>query len=198
MKLYTAERSGHAHTVRNFLSILGVACEHVELSTADRETRKEPFLAINPFGQIPALDDDGFVVRDSHAILVYLAKKYDDANRWLPEDPEGAARVAEWLATSTIDLVIGAAWARAITHFGRPWDLDAAQKRAERLLALMESHLEGRTWLAADHATIADISMYSYTARAPEGGVALEPYENVRAWLERVEAIEGFTPMIHL
>ncbi len=198
MKLYSAQRSGHAHTCRNFLSILGVDYETVEVSTADRETRKEAFLALNPFGQIPVLDDDGFVVRDSHAILLYLAKKYDAEHRWFPEDPAGAARVAEWLATSTLDLVIGAAWARAAKNFGRDLDLEKSQQLAHRLLGRMDAHLADRAWLAADHATIADLSMYSYSARAPEGGVELEPYPNVIAWLERVEALDGFAPMIWL
>lgn len=198
IKLYSAQRSGHAHTARNLLSLLGLDHEIVEVSTADRETRKEAFLAINPFGQIPVIDDGGLIVRDSHAILIYLAKKYDAAHRWFPEDPVGAARVAEWLATSTLDLVIGPAWARAGLNFGRNVDIEQSQRLAEQLLGRMDRHLDGREWLAADHATIADVSMYSYTARAPEGGVELEPFANVRTWLGRVEALEGFTPMVWL
>ena len=195
LTLYSAERSGHAHTVRNFLSILGVECIRIECATSKGETRTPDFLRINPFGQIPVIDDDGFVVRDSHAILVYLAKKYDASDRWFPVDPEGAARVQEWLATSTLDLVIGPAWARAIKCFGRSMNLGEAQERAHRLLALIESHLEGREWLAADHPTIADVSMYSYVSLAPEGDVEIAAYTNIGLWLERVESIPGFVSM---
>lgn len=195
LKLYSAERSGHAHTVRNLLAILGIEHETIEISTRDQQTRTDEFLAINPFGQIPVIDDDGFVVRDSHAILVYLAKKYDPSGRWLPSDAEGAARVQEWLATSTLDLVIGPAWARAIARFGRPMKLEDAQARARRLLSLIEQHLAGRAWLAADHPTIADLSMYSYVRLAPEGGVDTSAHPEVETWLGRVEGIEGFLPM---
>jgi len=60
---------------------------------------------------------------------------------------------------------------------------------------VMEGHLSGRTWLATDHATIADIAMYTYTAHAPEGGISLEPWPQLRAWLQRVEALPGFVGM---
>ena len=66
---------------------------------------------------------------------------------------------------------------------------------ARNLFGVMESHLAGRNWLAADHPTIADVAMYSYTAHAPEGGIALEPWPQIRAWLQRVEALPGFVGM---
>ena len=60
----------------------------------------------------------------------------------------------------------------------------------------MEAHLATRDFFVGDGPTIADIALYSYTAHAPEGGVALEPYANIRAWLRRIEALPGFVPMI--
>ena len=59
----------------------------------------------------------------------------------------------------------------------------------------MEAHLEARQWLALGHATIADPAMYTYTAHAPEGGLALDAYPHLRAWLARVEALPGFVGM---
>jgi len=61
----------------------------------------------------------------------------------------------------------------------------------------MESHLADRTWLATEQPTIADLSLYPYVARAPEGGISLEPYPAIRAWLSRVEALPKFQPMPH-
>jgi glutathione S-transferase len=55
--------------------------------------------------------------------------------------------------------------------------------------------LAGRAFLAHDAATIADLACYSYVAHAPEGGISLDPYPNIRAWLARVEALPGFVPM---
>ena len=59
----------------------------------------------------------------------------------------------------------------------------------------MEQHLGQQPWLAADHATIADIALYAYTAHAPEGGIALAPWPHIRAWLARIEALPGFVGM---
>lgn len=198
MKLYGLPRSGHAHTVRNMLSMLGLEYESVVVDTSKKEQFEASFLAINPFGKIPVLDDDGVIVRDSHAILVYLAKKYDESNRWLPDDPEGGARVQEWLATSTLDLVVSIAWSRAGLNFGRAIDVPAAQKRAKRLLDAMDAHLAEREWLAADHATIADVSMYTYVRVAHEGEIDTSGYTNVVAWMGRVEALPGHEPMTSL
>jgi len=59
----------------------------------------------------------------------------------------------------------------------------------------MGAHLADRNWLATDKITIADVAGYSYVAHAPEGGVDLAPYRNVRAWLERVESQPKFVGM---
>jgi glutathione S-transferase len=67
---------------------------------------------------------------------------------------------------------------------------------AERLFTLMEAHLSGQDWLAAPHPTLADVAMYTYTAHAPEGGVSLDAYPALRAWLARVEALPGFVGMV--
>ena len=64
-----------------------------------------------------------------------------------------------------------------------------------QLFERMEQHLQQRHWLVGDAPTIADVAMYSYTARAPEGGIPLEPYPQLRAWLQRIEALPGFVPM---
>ncbi|HLP70144.1 MAG TPA: glutathione S-transferase N-terminal domain-containing protein, partial [Rhizobium sp.] len=96
MRLYYHPLSGHAHRARLFLSLLGIPHELQYVDLAKREHKAETFLAINPFGQVPALDDDGTIICDSNAILVYLAKKAGRTD-WLPEDPVGAAAVQRWL-----------------------------------------------------------------------------------------------------
>jgi len=63
------------------------------------------------------------------------------------------------------------------------------------VLKKLDAHLDGRDWLVGDGPTIADVAIYSYTAHAPEGGVSLEPYPNVRRLLSNIEALDGFVPM---
>ncbi len=71
----------------------------------------------------------------------------------------------------------------------------AGARIAQRLLDFMEGHLADRTWLAAQAITIADLACYSYVAHAPEGGIALEPFPNIRRWLAAVEAQPWFGGM---
>ena len=94
IKLYNFPRSGHAHRVELMLSLLELPTELIFVDLAKGEHKQADFLKINSFGQVPAIDDQGVVLADSNAILVYLAQKYGNG-RWLPTDPIGAAVLAE-------------------------------------------------------------------------------------------------------
>ena len=190
--LHGTELSGHAHRVALLLRMLGLPYRFV---AAPPEVRRTPeFLKLNPLGQIPVLEDGPLVLADSNAIMVYLVRRYAPGSPWLPEEPAAAAQVQRWLSIAAGEVMWGCAVARAIKHFNAPWDHGQAVRIAERLLKFMEQHLAGRTYLAAEHPTLADLACYSYVAHVPEGGVSLEPYPSVRAWLARVEALPEFVP----
>lgn len=191
MKIHHFPLSGHAHRAVLFASLLGLKPELVEVDLAAGEHKQPEFLALNPFGQVPVLEDDGVVIADANAILVYLAKKTGRTD-WLPEDPAGAAAVQRWLSVAAGELAYGPCAARLITVFGYDLNAEEVIARAHLLLARLERHLSGRQWLAADHPTIADVALYSYLARAPEGNVDLSSYVQVRAFLTRIEALPGF------
>jgi len=165
---------------------------HVDLLNS---AQKQPeFLAMNPLGQVPVIDDNGTVLADSNAILVYLAQRYGD-RRWLPTDPVGAAAVPRWLSIAAGPLASGPATARLVTVFGAPYNAEEVIARSHALLRVIEAELGARHFLAAEAATIADVAAYAYVAHAPEGNVSLADYPNVRAWLARIEALPGFVPM---
>lgn len=193
MKLYFHPLSGHSHRARLFLSLIGVSAEIVEVNLAKAAHKTPEFLALNPFGQVPVLDDDGVIVADSIAILVYLAKKYAEKS-WLPEDAAGAAAVQRWLSVASGQIAYGPCAARLVTVFGAKFDADEVIARAHAILTLIDAELGSRQWIAADHPTIADVALYSYIARAPEGNVDRFRYHNVTAWLARIEALPGFYP----
>lgn len=195
IKLYHFPLSGHSHRAQLMLSLLGIdpQIEFVDLAKGAQNTPE--YRAVNVFGQVPVIDDNGTIVADSTAILVYLAKKYDASGKWLPEDADGAAQVQRWLAVAAGQINNGPARARLITVFGAGFDPKDTIDRAHAVLKVIDQHLEGRDFLAADHATIADVAGYSYIAHAPEGNVSLEGYPNVRAWLARIEGLKGFVPM---
>ena len=194
--LYSFPLSGHAHRVTLLLSLLGLPYRRVDVDLRGGEHKQQPFLALNAFGQVPVLEDEGAVIADSNAILVYLAKRYQGQARWLPEDALGAAAVQRWLSVAAGQLASGPNAARLATLFGVPDPGGAAQARTHALLAVMDAELGRRDWLAGEAATIADVACYAYVALAPEGNVSLQDYPRVRAWLARVEALPGFVPMV--
>jgi glutathione S-transferase len=193
--LYHFPLSGHSHRAELMLSLLDLDPKIQFVDLAKGEQKKPEFLAINAFGQVPVIDDNGVIVADSTAILVYLAKKYDPSGRWLPNDPEGAAQVQRWLSAASGAIYLGPARARLITVFGAGFDPKDTVQRAHDALLVIDQHLNGRDFLATNHATIADVAAYSYIAHAPEGNVSLDEYANVQAWLARIENLPGFTPM---
>lgn len=191
--LHGSPLSGHTHRVALLLRMLAL---DYEFADSPPDVRATPaFRAMNPLGQVPVLRDGDVTLADSNAILVYLAKRYDASGRWLPDAPEAAARVQRWLSVAAGEVMYGPALARMIALFGVDADPECARKVAARLLPFMDDHLKERDFLAAEHATIADLACYSYVAHAPEGGIDLSPYANVRAWLGRVEALAGFVPL---
>lgn len=194
IKLYNFPRSGHAHRVELMLSLLELPTELIFVDLAKGEHKQADFLKINSFGQVPAIDDQGVVLADSNAILVYLAQKYGNG-RWLPTDPIGAARVQRWLSVAAGPIAFGPAAARLITVFGASFNADEVIARAHALLKVMDQELASSSYLVDNTPTIADVAAYSYIAHAPEGNVSLADYPNVRAWLARIEALPGFVPM---
>lgn len=194
IRLYRHPVSGHAHRVQLFLSLLGLPVELIDVDLLKGAHRQPEFLAKNPLGQVPVIEDGKVTLADSNAILVYLATKYGDPS-WLPRDPEGAAAVQRFLSLAAGEIASGPATARRIVLLKAPLDRTAAEKIAQRLFAVMEQHLTGRAFLVGDRPTIADVSAYSYIAHAPEGGIALDGFPQLRAWLARVEALPGFVPM---
>ncbi|MCC8975264.1 glutathione S-transferase family protein [Bradyrhizobium brasilense] len=191
MKLYHFALSGHAHRARLFLSLLGIPHELVDVDLKSAAQKRPEYLALNPFGQVPVLDDDGAIIPDSNAILVYLATKLGRTD-WLPQDARGAAAVQRWLSVAAGDLAFGPAAARLITVFGAKHNPDDVIARAHVLLKRLEAHLAGRDWLVGAAPTIADVALYSYLSSAPEGNVDLSAYARVNAWLRRIEALPGF------
>ncbi len=193
--LYGFRKSGNSHRAELMLRLLDLPFEFREVDLARGEQKTDTFQKLNPLGQVPVVDDGGAIVADSSAILVYLAKKYDASGVWLPGDAEAAAQIQRWLSVAQGPLANGPARARLFNVFNAPVDHAQAKEIAEKLFATLEKAIIGVPFLVGPRATIADVALYTYTAHAPEGGVSLEPYPNIRAWLGRIEALPGFAPM---
>ena len=192
--LYDHPLSGHAHRPRALLKLLGLDYKTVIVDLPAGEHKRPEFLKMSPLGQIPVLTDGNDVtLRDSTAILIYLARAYDTQNKWLPNDPALAAQVQSWLATGTKEVFDGPCAARLSKLFGAPFDHAAAVSKADVLFkTLFEPRLANHDWLVGDGPTLADISNYGYIAAAHEGGIDISQYPNTARWLKRLETLEGF------
>ncbi len=195
IKLYRFFLSGHSHRVELFLSLLKLPYERVDVDLAANAHKQPAFLTMNPFGQVPVIQDGETTLADSNAILVYLASKYD-AGQWLPRDPVAAAAVQRWLSVAAGPIAFGPATARLATLFKAPVNAEDAIARANSLFTVMEAELKTSSFLTGNTPTIADIANYTYIALAPEGNVSLDPYPHLRNWLQRIEALPGFVPVV--
>ena len=194
LKLFGEKISGHCHRVELFLHVLGLQYECIELDLHGGEGRSDPFKALNPLMQIPVLRHGERLICDSNAILCYLATEFK-AWTWWPRDPVGASQVQRWLSLAAGELVDGPVTARRITVFKRDFDQPKAMAAANHFLGFLDGHLRDGDYLLGKIPTVADIAIYTYTAHAPEGAVSLQPFDNVRRWLSRVEEWPEFVAM---
>ncbi len=193
IRLHRFAKSGHSHRVELFASLAGIPFEPVDVDLAAGAHKRAPFLALNPAGQVPVIEDGAVVLADSNAILVYLARAY--APDWFPAGALAEAEAQRFLSLAAGEIANGPAAARLVTVFGARLDAGRAQQIAAVAFGRLEAHLDGRDWLVAGRPTIADVAIYSYTAHAPEGGVSLDPYPRLRGLLARIEALPRFVPM---
>ena len=191
IRVHATKASVNGYKVRLFLELNALPYELVELDMYGGEHKREPFLTLNPFGQMPALTDGGFTIADSHACLVYLARKHDASARWLPADAEGEAKVAEWLSKSANEVHQGPWMKRAKVRRPDAITLSDAEidARCDHILKLMDAHLSGRDWLARDWPTIADVSCFAPISILKMSGYDTDRWPAVTAWLERVRAL---------
>ena len=195
IRLYSMTYSGHGHRVQLLLSLLGLPYEKIDVDPHGGVLRTPEFLTMNPFGQVPVIVDGDTILHDSNAILVYLAKTYGGP-AWLPEDAEGSAFVQQWFSLAAGPIAFGPCAARRLRVYGEELiPMGHAVEISMKLFPVLESVLSGRMFAIGEHPSLADVAAYTYIAHAPEGGLSLEAYPAIRAWLERVEALPGFVPM---
>jgi glutathione S-transferase len=193
IRLYDNAVSGNCYKVRLLLSRLGIPFERVELSVVDRSNREEAIgRAANPALRVPTIQlDDGRFLAESDAILWYFA----EGTELVPEDAYERAQVLQWMFFEQYDhepnLAVARFWLHVLGGAPDGQSLEAKQEGSKRAIGAMEAHLADRTYLVGERFTIADIALYAYTHVAEEGGVPLEPYPAVRAWIGRVAAQPG-------
>jgi glutathione S-transferase len=200
--LYDYELSGNCYKLRLLMALLGVTYTSHDVDFyPGREHKSDWFLKLNPLGQLPVLDDDGLILRDAQAILVYLAGKYDKTGKWYPrEDAATLGRISMWLAFAD---GITATASAARLHDGLFYDFDIEKCRAgaHLLFRILDEHLwfaeqSGEAWICSrDHPTVADVACFPYVILSEEGGISRQDYPAIRRWTDRVRHLPGFVAM---
>ncbi len=194
IRLYEFGPSGNCHKVRLFLSLIGLDYQSINVNVKQGEQKAPAFLALNPRGEVPVMQDDAVLLWDSAAILVYIAERYAGAD-WLGGSVEARGQIQQWLSIAGNEIQHSLAQARAINKLGIPGNREAACARARMLLSLFETHLRAHEWLVNERITIAECACFPYIALAGEAGVDLTPYPAMRAWLSRIQSQPGYRGM---
>ncbi len=194
IELYEFALSGNCHKVRLMLSFLELKYTIIAVNGSVREQKSSEFLAMNPLGQLPILKDKDIVIRDSQAILIYLAHHYG-GEQWWPKDSEALAKISAWLFTVSNEIARGPNALRLHHKFGRQINVEDALTVTETILNIMEDYLSNHDWIALDVPTIADVALYPYIALAHEGKVDLSRFSSTVAWLARFKALPRYVSM---
>lgn len=197
MRLYYTPLSPNGRRAVMAATYLGIPFERVLLDLQKGEHKRPEYLKLNPNGKIPTLDDDGFIVWESRAIMVYLAEKTPGQTVY-PQDLRGRADVNHWLFWDAVHFspAVGIlVYERVVKGFFGQGAPDPKEvERGERLLApllkVLDGQLDARTWLCGDAVTLADLSLATPLMFAAQVNIALPPH--VAAWFARVQALDAW------
>lgn len=188
--LYGFAPSGNTHKVRMLMHLLGLPFNEIPINLKEKAHKTASFLAINPKGQVPALQTPDGLLGDSHAILIYLARKHG-ADRWWPDNAKQLADIMGWFSFSANEIHNGLASLRKHRRLDVPIPLSHCEAVAHSSLSLLEAHLTQQDWLAGDALSLADICCVPYVALAHEAGIELGDYPMTQAWVRRCRTTLG-------
>src|SRR6187401_2326786 len=166
------------------LEEMGLPYQIAGLDHPNQDLDSPAYRAVNPFGQIPAIDDDGVVVTESGAILLYLARKH---GKLMPRDLAGEAQVLRWsvAALNTIEVPVLTHWFVDISGGKGTKPSDALKGWAKMRLEQLDGWLAKRTFIATDEFTVADILMTHVLSAASTDSTLLKLHTHVSAYLAR-------------
>jgi glutathione S-transferase len=183
--------SSHCYKVGLMLALCGEKFDYRHVDLAKKQQKSPEFLAINRFGQVPAMVHNGFNLCQSDTILQYLAEQ---TGKFGGATPKERQRIREWLAWEADRLEPGVGRTRLYERFAKPDAavIDYMRDAAEAGLDQLNDLLEGRRFLVGDRPTIADIGVFGAIAHMAEGKLDRNNWPNISAWWDRIVALPGF------
>jgi glutathione S-transferase len=199
MRLYHSPLSSNARRTVMTAIQLGTDVELVQVDLAKGEQRRPDFLAKNPNGKVPVLDDDGFVIWESHAIMQYLADRTPGQTIY-PTELRARTDVNRWLFWSAHQLSPSVAilnWERMVKKLiglGEPEPALVAKGEAQvgECLRVLDGHLAGKEWLAQGKLTLADLAVSTPLMSIGPAQLPVAGHDHVLRWFEQVKQLDAW------
>ena len=200
MKLYIFPPSSRALGIVALNNYLALDCE-IRLIDLGRGDQLAPeYIALNANKKMPTLEDDGFVLWESNAILFYMAAKRPDRGLW-PSDPKGQADVLRWLAwqsahwdAESVGMVAYEKTSKGVLGLGPPEPAFVArgERNFGRFAAVLNEALRGRTWLMGERLTIGDFSIGALVPSAERMKLPIQQFPEIVRWYEGLAALPSW------
>lgn len=192
MKLYYFPPSPNSIKVNAVLEHLRLDVERYAIDFTKREQRADWFLALNPNGCVPVLEEDGFVIWESNAIIQYLAERSDSA-LW-PESRQRRAQVSQWLYWQSahfgpaVGTLLFERLVKKVFKWGdeNPLEIEKGLQGFAKFAPVLNAHLQSRVYLLGEVITIADFSLAAYLVHADACGLPLNNYSEIQNWYARI------------
>jgi glutathione S-transferase len=198
MRLYHFVLSTNARRAVMTALHLGVNVDLVPVDLRTQAQKKPDFLGLNPNGKVPVLDDDGFVLWESHAIMQYLADKTPGQTVY-PQELRARADVNRWMFWSAHHFQPASAvlnWENNVKpmmgQVADPKEVERGVALFTPLAALLDAHLAGKSWVAQDRLTLADIALATPLMTIERARLPVADRPNLLRWLSRVQELDAW------
>jgi glutathione S-transferase len=200
MKLYLFPPSPRVLAIVALKNHLALNCEVQPIDLGRGDQLAPRYVALNPNKKMPTLEDDGFVLWESNAILFFMAAKHPERGLW-PSDLKGQADVLRWLAwegahwdAESYGMVAFEKASKAVLGLGPPDPAFIArgEQNFTRFAAVLNDSLRGRTWLVGERLTIADFSVGAFVPSAERMGLPVGSFFEILRWYEGLAALPAW------
>jgi len=202
LKILGRNNSSNVQKVMWCIGELGLKYERVDIGGPFGGNREPKYLAMNPMGLVPTMDEDGFVLWESNTIIRYLAGKHG-VGTLMPSDPKKRADAERWmdwqlsaLGPAITPLFLGLY--RTPPDKRDPAVIEASRKRTADMMALLDAHMAGRTYVTGDSLTVGDIALGIFAYRWFNFPVERPEAKHARAWYERLAQRPAFKQHVML